>query len=52
MTFNNPEDVRSGVLDCLKNLQTDYLDLCMIHFPVGMRKEVRKDFDVNIQKLS
>lgn len=35
-TFHKPEDVREGCVKSLLDLQTDYLDLYLIHFPIAL----------------
>lgn len=35
-TFHRPENVRSGLLRTLKDLQLEYVDLYLIHFPIAM----------------
>nr|XP_039262681.1 LOW QUALITY PROTEIN: aldo-keto reductase family 1 member B7-like [Styela clava] len=36
--FNNPKYVRKGFMESLNNLQTEYLDLFLIHFPCALPK--------------
>ena len=35
-TFHKAEDVREGCVKSLLDLQTDYLDLYLIHFPIAL----------------
>lgn len=37
-TFHAPEDVKPSVMETLHNLQLTYLNLYLIHFPVGFQK--------------
>jgi alcohol dehydrogenase (NADP+) len=39
-TFHHPDDVESNIQETLKNLQLDYLDLYLMHWPVAMKKGV------------
>ncbi|XP_039262680.2 aldo-keto reductase family 1 member B7-like [Styela clava] len=34
-TFHNPKDVKPTLMDSLKSLRTDYLDLYLMHWPQG-----------------
>nr|XP_039262685.1 aldo-keto reductase family 1 member B7-like isoform X2 [Styela clava] len=36
--FNDPKDVRKGFMGSLNNLQTEYLDLFLIHLPCALPK--------------
>ncbi len=41
-SFHKPEDVREGLEKSLADLQVDYLDLYLMHWPVALRKGVLK----------
>ena len=47
-TFHQPEDVEPAFLTSLKNLGLDYLDLYLIHWPIGFKKP--EDITVNMPK--
>lgn len=38
-TFHRPDLVRSGVLQSLKNLNTPYLDLYLVHWPTAHKED-------------
>lgn len=39
-TYHHPDDVESNINETLKNLQLDYLDLYLMHWPVAVKKGV------------
>jgi len=47
-TFHQPEDVEPAFSTSLKNLGLDYLDLYLIHWPIGFKKP--EDITVNMPK--
>lgn len=38
MTSHHPEDVEKSLDTSLKNLQTDYIDVLMMHFPCAFAR--------------
>ena len=37
-SFHDPKDVKAALMKSLKNLKTDYLDLYLIHWPMGYQE--------------
>ncbi|XP_065344139.1 aldo-keto reductase family 1 member B1-like [Cloeon dipterum] len=38
-TYHEPDDVEEGLRATLKNLQVEYLDLYLMHFPIGFKQQ-------------
>jgi diketogulonate reductase-like aldo/keto reductase len=45
-TFHNPEDIEPTLDQTLSHLQTNYLDLYLIHWPVAQHKDGSLDYDL------
>ncbi|CUA68644.1 hypothetical protein RSOLAG22IIIB_08018 [Rhizoctonia solani] len=55
-SFHKPEDVESVLDETLRSLQTDYLDLYLVHWPVAFKEpgpngEIRVDHDLTENPL-
>jgi diketogulonate reductase-like aldo/keto reductase len=45
-TFHNPDDIEPTLDQTLSRLQTNYLDLYLIHWPVAQHKDGLLDYDM------
>jgi diketogulonate reductase-like aldo/keto reductase len=45
-TFHNPDDIEPTLDQTLYHLQTNYLDLYLIHWPVAQHKDGSLDYDL------
>jgi diketogulonate reductase-like aldo/keto reductase len=46
-TFHTREKARKCLEDCLKRLQTDYLDLFLVHWPMGFKVYIYQSFELH-----